>query len=251
MDIQTFQRSAYALKDYFYSCVRTGMQTNCAAGEEAFYALRRLGLQAEQNMYAATGGVNTHKGAIFTMGILCGAAGRLWQPQGEYTDSALLQEVAAMTRAPMERDFKEQAPSTAGMRLYAEQGIQGIRGEAAQGLPAVRDVGLPVYRSCLEKGMEPNMAGVITLLNLISRVVDTNMLKRGGTVLAGEAARKAAQLLATQSIPPVSDVEALDDWFIRNNLSPGGCADLLAAVYFVQKLTDFSEKTRETIFTLQ
>lgn len=238
MNIQTFQRSAHALTDYFCSCVRTGMQTNCAAGEDTFYALRQLGLQAEQKMYAATGGVNTHKGAIFTMGILCGAAGRLWQPQGEYPAADLLGEVAAMTKPPMDRDFKEQAPSTAGMRLYSEKGIRGIRGEAAQGLPAVRDVGLPVYRCCLEKGLDSNMAGVITLLNLIAGVVDTNMIKRGGTELALEAARKTAQLLATQEIPALLEIEALDDWFIRNNLSPGGCADLLAAVYFIQKLTN-------------
>lgn len=103
MDMDTFQKSAHALTDYFCGCVRIGMQTNHAVGEDTFYALRRLGLQAEQDMYRATGGVNTHKGAIFTIGILCGAVGRLWNPQGEYAEADLLAEVSAMTTAPWKK----------------------------------------------------------------------------------------------------------------------------------------------------
>lgn len=245
MDIQTFQKSAHALTDYFCSCVRTGMQTSRAAGEDTFYALRQLGLQAEQDMYHATGGVNTHKGAIFTIGILCGAVGRLWNTQGEYTEADLLAEVSTMTTAPMEKDLREQDPSTAGMRLYTQHGIRGIRGEVSLGLPSVRDFGLPVYRRCLEQGLDSNMAGVVTLLNLIVAVVDTNMIKRGGMELAMDAIRKTAQLLMWHEIPEVSEIEALDDWFIEKNLSPGGCADLLAAVYFIQKLE--AEKTRRSL----
>lgn len=247
MDITTFQRSAHALTDYFCRCVRIGIQTNGARSEDTFYALREAGLQAEKDMYRATNGVNTHKGAIFTIGILCGAVGRLWHLQGEYSDADLLAEVAAMTKGPMEKDFREQAVSTAGMRLYAEKGIRGIRGEIAQGLPSVRDFGLPVYRRCLEKGLDSNMAGVITLLHLMAAVVDTNMIKRGGMELAMEATRKTARLLRKQETPEVSEIEGLDDWFIERNLSPGGCADLLAAVYFIQKIANFKDESRGPI----
>lgn len=106
---------------------------------------------------------------------------------------------------------------------------------------------MPVYRRCLEKGLDSNTAGVVTLLNLIAAVVDTNMIKRGGMELAMEATRKTAQLMRKQEIPEVSEIEALDDWFIQRNLSPGGCADLLAAVYFVQKLANFVDETRRPI----
>ena len=247
MDMDTFQKSAHALTDYFCSCVRTGMQTGSSAGEDTFYALRTLGLQAEQDMYRATGGVNTHKGAIFTIGILCGAVGRLWNPQGKYSDADLLAEVSAMTAVPMEKDLREQAFATAGMRLYAQHGIRGIRGEIALGLPSVRDFGLPVYRRCLEQGLDANMAGVVTLLNLIVSVVDTNMIKRGGMELAMDAIRKTARLLMQQEIPEVSDIEELDSWFIEKNLSPGGCADLLASVYFIHALTNFQSEMRKTL----
>lgn len=237
MDITTFRASAGALAPYFYECAKIGQNTKNLSAEETFYALRSAGVCAEQDMYRATGGVNTHKGAVFTIGILCGAAGRLWSDCNCWNEADLFAEVAAMTKVPMERDLETRAADTAGMQLYNEMGIRGIRGEVAEGLPSIRDFGLPVYRGCLEKGMDQNRAGAITLLNLIVSVVDTNMIKRGGMDGAMAAIRKTAQMLMENDTPEQAQIEALDDWFIERNLSPGGCADLLAAVYFIQEMT--------------
>lgn len=234
MDISTFLASAQALAPYFRSCAAIGMETAAAPAGETFRQLRQAGLQAEQAMYAATGGVNTHKGAIFTLGLLCGAAGRLWRPDDNPKEAHLFSEVAAMTRDAMETDWKH-GGNTAGHRLYAEHGIQGVRGEVANGLPTLSKIGLPIFRDYLKQGLNRNDAGVLTLLHLIAHVEDTNMIARGGPELAREAAEQAALLLKRN--PSASQVEALDDWFIRRNLSPGGCADLLAAVYFVHNLT--------------
>lgn len=233
MDLAAFQASAQALAPYFHRCAAIGIQTREQTPEQTFAALRREGLQAEQTMYQATCGVNTHKGAIFTIGILCGAAGRLWTRVGAWQETALFRQVRAMTEQAMARDWQNVA-DTAGSRLYARYGVRGIRGEVAQGLPSVAHVGLPAWRACLAQGMEENMAGATTLLHLIARVEDTNMLSRGGPEGAREGARRAAQLLPS---PSLAQIEALDQWFIQQNLSPGGCADLLAAVYFVHELT--------------
>ena len=233
MDLSTFHASARAIAPYFRSCAAIGMETAGLTAAETFRRLRQAGLQAERDMYAATAGVNTHKGAIFTLGILCGAAGRLWKPEGICEKALLFSEVAAMAEEAMEADWKR-GGDTAGYRLYAQHGIQGIRGEAARGLPSVADVALPAFREYLEHGMERNEAGVLTLLGLIARVEDTNMIARGGLKLAREAAQKTQLLLNRK--PSIAQVEALDDWFIRHNLSPGGCADLLAATYFIHEL---------------
>lgn len=237
MNIFTFQASASALAPYFYECVKIGQNTKDLSAEETFYALRAAGIRAEQDMFRATGGVNTHKGAVFTIGILCGAAGRLWSECASWNEEDLFSEVAAMTGKPMEKDLERREEDTAGMRLYNEMGIRGIRGEVSEGLPSIRNFGLPVYRSCLEKGMDQNRAGAITLLNLIVSVVDTNMIKRGGMDGSMAAIRKTAQMLLKNDAPEQAEIEALDDWFIERNLSPGGCADLLAAVYFIEALT--------------
>lgn len=234
MDIETFRRSADAIYPYFVKCVRIGQQTAQLLPEETFALLRKAGLEAEKKMLAATGGVNTHKGAIFTMGLLCGAAGRLWNPDEPAPRENLFREVAAMTEKAMEEDFARQQGKTAGERLYAASGIRGVRGEAAKGLPSIADIGMPVYEAMLRKGLSRNDAGVMTLLHLVCQVEDTNLRHRGGDALAAEAVHRTRELL--EQNPSMEDVEALDNWFMENNLSPGGCADLLAAVYFVSEI---------------
>lgn len=233
MDIFTFMASAAALTPYFRLCAGIGQVTAGLSQEETFRQLRAAGLQAEQAMYTATGGVNTHKGAIFTIGLLCGAAGRLWKAVGGWDASEIFREVSEMTKSAMEADFQK-GGSTVGYRLYAENGIRGIRGEVADGLPSVAEIGLPVYRGFRGLGMDKNEAGVRTLLTLVANVVDTNMIHRGGIEGATAGAEQCARLLNTDYT--LTDVEALDGWFIQRNLSPGGCADLLAAVYFIDQL---------------
>jgi holo-ACP synthase/triphosphoribosyl-dephospho-CoA synthase len=241
MDIFTFMASAAALHGYFIACAKAGMEPGCTPAE-TFTKLRRLGLRAEQDMYAATGGVNTHKGAVFTIGILCGAAGRLWKEGGIWNAEEIFREVSAMTVEAMEADFRKSG-DTVGYRLYAANGTRGIRGEVAEGLPSVANLGLPVYRACRNKGMDKNDAGVHTLLTLVANVRDTNMLKRGGPDLARAAAEKCAGILSGDYC--LGDVEALDDWFMERNLSPGGCADLLAITYFLYELCEKQKSVSE------
>ena len=71
------------------------------------------------------------------------------------------------------------------------------------------------------------------MLHLIAHVKDTNLYHRGGEAGAVWAAREAERLLPR---PVMAAVEALDDAFMQRNLSPGGCADLLAATYFLYEL---------------
>ena len=234
MDVFTFISSASALGPYFERCVGIGQETAGLPAEETFGRLRQAGIVAEETMFEATGGVNTHKGAIFTLGLLCGSAGRLWKPEGGWELNELLREVSRMTEAILTRELAHLGCTTEGERLYHEKGIFGIRGEVIRGLPAVRDLGLPIYRRYRERDMDKNRAGVITLLYLISQVEDTNMLTRGGAEGADRGRRGAAALIDSGRIPEFQEIEDLDQQFIRENLSPGGCADLLAAVYFLE-----------------
>ena len=239
MDISTFLKSAAALEPYFQDCVKIGQQTATQSPEETFLCLRVAGLSAEKEMYAATGGVNTHKGIIYTLGILCGALGRLWTPE---TPIALIprlfDECAQMAQPSVSSDIATFDGSTAGQRLYLSQGIPGIRGEVAAGLPSVKNISLPAYQTGLRAGLSANISGVIALLHLIAEVKDTNLYHRGGVEGAEFAANAARALLRENESPRLEQIEALDDAFIARNLSPGGCADLLAVTYFVSSLAE-------------
>lgn len=239
MDLAAFERSADALSPYWERCFRLGMETAARPPEDTFPLLQAAGLEAEQAMLAATGGVNTHKGAIFLLGLLCGAMGRLWDPAAPCRDPAALgHECGTMTAPHMEAHWAclrahPETAATAGDRFFLQYGLSGARGEAAQGLPGVLEIALPAYEGALSAGLDPNQAGVTALLHLIARGVDTNMVRRGGWDKAQAAAQRAARLLEERPFPSPAAVSALDRDFIRENLSPGGCADLLAAAYLL------------------
>ena len=237
MDIFTFIASAAALAPYWGECFRIGREGAGLSPAETFAALKPAGRRAERAMFAATGGVNTHKGAIFTLGLICGAVGRLWSAEAPCRDpEAVLSECGAMVSAAVSADFAAldgEKARTAGERLYLERGITGVRGEAAQGFPGIRDTALPALKSALSAGRSRNDAGAIALLRLIARGTDTNMAARGGPERAKKAAEDCARLLEGCPLPGMEEIAALDREFIRENLSPGGCADLLAAAFFL------------------
>ena len=220
MDFFTFQASAAALHPYFARCVIIGRQT--APPEETLQKLRLPGKIAEGGMRRATGGVNTHKGAIFSMGILCGALGRLEKRQWNDPDRVLA-ECAAMAKGIVNRDYEGLTPENAqtpGQKFYLQYGVTGVRGQAEAGFPAVREAGLP------------------TLLAMLAHTADTNMLHRGGPAGMREASDKVRALLEKEPFPSRASLEALDAWFIHRHLSPGGTADLLALTYFLHFLKE-------------
>lgn len=237
MDLALFEKSAAALTPYWAECMRIGMESAHLASEETFARLRRAGLSAEQTMLAATGGVNTHKGAIFLLGTLCGAAGRLWTADTPCRDTqTLCAECARMTRAPLSAELSRMdaaTSTTAGARLYLQSGMRGARGEIMDGLPGVLTTALPALKNALAHSCDENHAAAIALLHLIARGTDTNMVKRGGADGAAWGARQAKFLLDAAQFPALEDISALDRAFVARNLSPGGCADLLAVTLFL------------------
>ncbi len=233
MSVSHFERSAEALLPYFRRCVMIGTEGKSESREDVFARLREAGLEAERNMYAATGGVNTHKGAIFSMGILCCAIGRLIRADGYIpTTEEILNEAASLSRSALEDDLKSIDRTTAGGRAYLEYGVRGIRGEVMDGFPTIRETALPTYNAAIASGKNKNDAGVITLLHLIANVYDTNLYKRGGDE-GVRYARDLARALIESGDPTEADVRLMDDKLTKRNLSPGGCADLLALTYFL------------------
>ena len=237
MDMRHFFASANALRPFFCRFAEEGFLTRDLTPQETFQHIRSIGTEAEEAMRKATHGVKTHKGAIFSLGILCAAAGRLppdvWQPQ------RLLSECGAMTAGLTARDFggiTAQNAQTAGEQLYVKYGITGVRGQAEAGFPAVRDTGLPVLRKGLEQGLSLNDAGCVTLLHLITAAEDTNLIHRGSRQTQLSIQRQIAALLKEDPFPAIEQIEALDKEFIEQNLSPGGSADLLALTYFLHFL---------------
>lgn len=245
MTVSTFLSSIGALRGYWMECAAIGRSTRSLAPEESFPPLRRAGMRAEREMLAATGNVNTHKGAIFLFGVLCGAWGRLWKAERPCADaSALLNECAVMTRKTLSAELetlRDSASATAGHHIFRQYALAGARGEMMNGLPSVLNISLPALRRALQAGKNINDAAVIALLHLIAHTDDTNMISRGGVETARRARLQTLELLQENPFPDNAAVCRLDDAFIERNLSPGGCADLLAATLFLHALESKNE----------
>lgn len=235
MDVFTFMDSAASLYPYFEACAKTGRATSACPAPETFTALRPLGCEAEGEMLDATGGVNTHKGAVFSMGIVCAALGRL--ERTFWADPArVLAEVSAMTSGLTARDFADLTAEnavTTGQKLYVKYGITGVRGQVETGLPAVLNVGLPVLEAGLAKGYDFDRAGGGALLAIVANSTDTNIIARSSRERQLALTQELKALLAKSPYPDKDTLALLDDRFIAENLSPGGSADLLALTYLL------------------
>ena len=230
MDISTFLASAQALEKHFARFTTIGMDSGGLTPRALFDSLRRPGMDAEQDMLAATGGVNTHKGAIFSLGILCAAAGRQVSLGGALTADALCGLSADMTRGLCARELPCEI-TTHGGQVFQRYGARGVRGEAESGFASVRAVGLPTLRQYRHQGT--NEACMRVLLRLMACVEDTNLLARRGPEQAAWVREQAQALTDSFS---VSGAAALDAEMTRRGLSPGGCADLLAVTIFLDAL---------------
>lgn len=243
MDFFTFQRSIAALYPYFETCVHIGRATRTEPPTATLDALRFPGKQAEGSMLAVTGGINTHKGAIFSLGLLCGALGRL--DRSLWSTDAILALCGEMAAAlPQELHA---CGDTTGQQLYQKYGFTGIRGQAAAGYPAVGKVGLPVLEAGLARGLSINDSACAALLALMVEIQDTNLIHRGGITRFRQAVSDLAKLLKEQPFPDRSTLIDLDTQFIRENLSPGGSADLLSVTLMLHFLKEALDAEQQTI----
>lgn len=237
MTIATFLRSLFALRVYFPRVAEAG-----AAGAP-FAALRDLGLEAERRMAAATGGVNTHRGAIFSLGLLAASAGRLAARDEPLSPAAICAGVARAWGADIEAARPAAAAVSNGLRALARHGGPGAREAAAQGYPILTAVALPALDAALEAGACREAARVQALFALMAALNDTNLLHRGGAAgLAFVQERARAFLAAGGVLSPGwrGRALALHRACVARDLSPGGAADLLAAAIFLHDLRDAS-----------
>ena len=216
------------------------------AGRTFEDALMPLGIAAERRMLAATGGVNTHRGAIFSMGLIVAAIART---------TALSASIAPdSVRAALKDEWGEALEAHAargstaashGALVHRKTGRDGARREAALAFPSIFDVGLPALQRALAAGLDPNAASIQTLFTLMAAVDDTTVLYRGGLDAGSFVRRSAAAFLANGGCfqPDWRErAEHLHRAFIERNVSAGGCADLLACTLLVSRCQNASTR---------
>jgi len=228
MDAGTFLRSLFALRHYFTTIADAG------AADAPFARLRTHGIAAEHAMLRATGGINTHRGAIFSLGLLVAAAARCHRQQGHAAPAAqvclAVQHWAdAFAAAPLDAN-------SPGQRARLRHGVPGVREQAAAGYPVLRDLAVPTLRHALHNGLPRDAAMCQTLMQLVAQVDDLNLLHRGGAeglVWAQQQARRFIEAGGAFAPGWETRLHGIGEGFVARRLSPGGSADLLACSWFL------------------
>jgi triphosphoribosyl-dephospho-CoA synthase len=231
LSLTLMRRSARSLYRYFEVMALTSFQK--VLSQSLREELGTLGRAAESSMLQTTGGVNTHRGSIWTLGLLASSAA-----MGLRLPAAVAVRAARLASFPDRNAPNRQSNGSIVKRLYR---ISGASGEAQAGFPHVVAIGLPMlYRSRLQ-GASETQARLNALLAIMMSLNDTCLLHRGGLRALHTAQSGATAVLASGGTATARGwrlLEQLDRDLVELNASPGGSADLLAATLFLDFITD-------------
>ncbi|MCX3310584.1 triphosphoribosyl-dephospho-CoA synthase [Pantoea vagans] len=231
LTLALMERSAHSLMPAFLALARHSWL------RPADIALRetvgRLGRDGEQQMMAATGGVNTHRGAIWALGLLVSAAA---MHGGAASADQLTRTAAALASLP---DHAAPKLFSKGLKATHRYQVPGAREEAQQAFPHVMKLALPQLLTSRAVGASESEARLDALMAIMTSLSDTCVLSRAGmtglnamqqgaraVLLAGGCRTAAGQVALSQ----------LDRRMLALNASPGGAADLLAATLFIDRV---------------
>ena len=225
MDYNLMRRGIAAIRPFFPRMAQ-------AASPEG---LRQLGIDAEQAMLAATGGVNTHRGAIFALGLALSAAGKLSARRMENADNerfmknCLVGFSQSICRKSLnESELHSTAPSH-GAKAVREFGVKGARDLACEGYKPLFEDWLPYYRGChFEQSRE-----ICTLLRIMATLDDTCVIHRVWYDRAMEVKGDA------RALADCFEMDRLKEMCVRyaaEGISPGGAADMLALTIFIDSI---------------
>ncbi|MFM0336927.1 triphosphoribosyl-dephospho-CoA synthase [Paraburkholderia fungorum] len=224
--------SAYVLGPTFAEMARAGFETSpLLTLRERIGAIGRVG---EVRMLDATHGVNTHRGAIWALGLLVTAAAR--EPQ-DLSPAGIASRAGSIARLP-----DRLAPALTGHKgeqARLDYNVGGARGQAQAGFPHVVDVALPELSRSRLRGDTETAARLNALLAVMASLDDTCVLARGGrSALARtqDGARRVLEHGGAAALAGRRHLKTLDRCLVELHVSPGGAADLLAAALFVDRL---------------
>lgn len=234
MDLALLLRSADALEPTLIACAEAG------ASGQAEPVLRELGIAGEHAMLHATAGVNTHKGALFSLGLLAWCAGGLAATGAERVSVENICGAAGRIARPWlsawEASLGSRPARTHGERAFVEHGLAGARGEAAGGFATVRQVALPALREARQSGRDD--AWLVVLVALFASNPDTNLIARGGIEALRAVQDWGAEHRDDGAAALRNALVAADRDWTQRRWSSGGSADLLAVTWWLDQVAE-------------
>lgn len=219
MDYNLMLKSIYSLHSYF-------TKLSCLAYNEDVInidKIKTIGIEAEKQMLFTTNGVNTYKGALFSMGLVLYAASYLCQQRDKVQEQQLQKTIKLLSSKFSQPD------DTHGKKVIEKHNIKGALNSAIDGYPLLFDEWLPFFIK--HKNEEHSL--IKLLLFIMTNLDDTNIYYRKGEEVVAHVKQQAQEILDDFSI---DRVEKLNKEFVKENISPGGAADMLSLTLFIDSI---------------
>ncbi len=228
MTYDTFIRSKEALAESMGRYLHAGFEID----EETFPRLRRIGLEAEREMFESTEGINTHKGAIFLLGFLLPSLTNIL-----YYDKGIdsIPHIVKGLGRSILKDFEgleDKKDLTYGEKIYLDHGITGVRGVVFEGLKVLTDNIHEIVRSS-EFGSNENV--IRLLLLFMKEIDDTTLLHRHPIEVLKEVKKISHECYGNKELD-YDKINEITEVFIRRRISPGGSADMVILALILQKV---------------
>jgi triphosphoribosyl-dephospho-CoA synthase len=224
MNLAMLRESALALRGTFLDSIE--LAYSAVSRKDLRAGLGVIGRAGEQTMLLATGGINTHRGAIWTLGLLCAGVAILGDEAG--CAATVCAQAGGIAQLP---DPVAPRLVSHGWLVRCRYGSRGARGEAEDGFPHLIGVALPILHQSRREGATEDQARLNALVALMAVLEDTCLLHRAGTAGLTAAQSGARKVLDCGGVTTPSGRRALMDLdcsLLRLGISPGGSADLLA-----------------------
>ncbi|WP_434663480.1 triphosphoribosyl-dephospho-CoA synthase [Klebsiella sp. MISC125] len=232
LNLALMERSAHSLTPTFHALAQQSWlrPVDIALRE----TVGRLGREGEAQMMQATAGVNTHRGAIWALGLLVSATAMLG---GKGHSQRIAETAAALARLP---DACAPKTFSKGLRASRRWQVPGAREEAQCAFPHITTLALPQLLRSRAQGASEEQARLDALIAIMTSLSDTCVLSRAGMAGLDAMQQGAAEVLTAGGCATAAGRAALarlDAQMLAQNASPGGAADLLAATLFLDRVS--------------
>lgn len=234
MDYYTFLDSIATIGPKFKKIAEIGFLD--IPTENLLSKIRPIGIEIEKDMFEVTNNINTHKGLIFLMGVICVATSRaFYENKSFYEIRNIIKEITKglVSKELTNREYNKK--ETYGEKIFRLYGITGIRGEVEAGLPSVFDYSLPFYEE--HKSLKNNERLYLTLICIMANCDDSTLLHRHDISVLKEIKEEANKIILSldklKSDEITNKIYEMDSIFSKRRISPGGSADLLAITVFL------------------
>jgi triphosphoribosyl-dephospho-CoA synthase len=244
MDFFTFIDSTSVLSKYLTLFIQEGFSNK--PYKEIFNSIRKIGITAEQDMFAKTKGINTHKGMLFLMGISCAAIGKIINENKSF--KYIQNTIKEMTTGIVEKELiqlKDTEAHSHGEKLFLKYKTDGVRGEVERGIPTVFQFSLDFYKENSELSINDRL--VHTLIGIMQSCNDSTIIHRHSVEVLEEVKETAREIIAIGGMKTAKGRDAINNLcteFIGRNISPGGSADLLGVTVFLSLVEEYMQNIK-------